>query len=36
MCVLQPVFGPIAVDHNPGGGYWFAAGLSPQVDLRLA
>ncbi|OAY82819.1 putative serine/threonine-protein kinase yakA [Ananas comosus] len=26
-----PVFGPIAVDHNPGGGYWFAAGLSPQV-----
>ncbi|XXG43972.1 hypothetical protein AAC387_Pa01g3883 [Persea americana] len=21
----------ITVDHNPGGGHWFAAGLSPQV-----
>lgn len=21
------------VDHHPGGGHWFAAGLSPNVSL---
>lgn len=21
------------MDHHPGGGHWFAAGLSPQVSL---
>ena len=21
------------VDHNPGGGHWFVAGLSPQVII---
>lgn len=24
----------ITVDHNPGGGHWLAAGLSPQVVLK--
>ncbi|XP_072987563.1 dual specificity protein kinase YAK1 homolog isoform X1 [Typha latifolia] len=26
-----PVFHPVAVDHNPGGGHWLFSGLSPQV-----
>ncbi|KAJ3680717.1 hypothetical protein LUZ60_016995 [Juncus effusus] len=29
-----PVFHPVMVDHNPGGGHWVAAGLSPQVGNR--
>lgn len=34
MCVcVQPVAQNIKVDHNPGGGHWFAAGLSPNVSL---
>lgn len=28
---IIPVGRAAAVDHNPGGGHWFAAGLSPQV-----
>ncbi|XP_042382473.1 dual specificity protein kinase YAK1 homolog isoform X1 [Zingiber officinale] len=26
-----PVMHTVTVDHNPGGGHWLAAGLSPQV-----
>ncbi|CAN1246425.1 Dual specificity protein kinase YAK1 homolog [Linum grandiflorum] len=29
---LQPVAHTIKVDHHPGGGHWFAAGLSPNVQ----
>ncbi|KAJ1702789.1 hypothetical protein LUZ63_002568 [Rhynchospora breviuscula] len=29
-----PVFQAVMVDHNPGGGHWVAAGLSPQVGSR--
>ncbi|URE39949.1 Protein kinase domain [Musa troglodytarum] len=27
-----PVIHTVTVDHNPGGGHWLAAGLSPQVS----
>ena len=32
--VFQPVIHTVTVDHNPGGGHWLAAGLSPQVGLQ--
>lgn len=32
--IFQPVMHAITVDHNPGGGHWLAAGLSPQVVLK--
>ncbi|XP_040373770.1 uncharacterized protein LOC112198452 [Rosa chinensis] len=30
----QPVAQNIRVDHHPGGGHWFAAGLSPNIPSR--
>lgn len=30
---LQPVAQNFKVEHHPGGGHWFAAGLSPNVSF---
>ncbi|KAK8507511.1 hypothetical protein V6N13_141530 [Hibiscus sabdariffa] len=30
-----PVAQNIKVDHHPGGGHWFAAGLSPNIQNRI-
>jgi len=35
MVTLQPVVQNIKVDNHPGGGHWFAAGLSPNVSMLL-
>ncbi|PRQ38928.1 putative histone deacetylase [Rosa chinensis] len=32
---IQPVAQNIRVDHHPGGGHWFAAGLSPNYSRKL-
>lgn len=33
---FQPVSQNVKVDHNPAGGHWFAAGLSPNVSKFLS
>ncbi|RVW67178.1 RNA polymerase sigma factor sigA [Vitis vinifera] len=33
-CLVAPVAQNVKVDHHPGGGHWFAAGLSPNIPGR--